>query len=171
MGCTSGATGASAGGKTSNAKPLSVNETKNFSELETYMKDRYNITVTDDVKNLNFNAVKEGLQGVEQMMNDYPELKDTLKTIKTSKSGVMSCGGETINFNPFYFAGADADTRLKEMAVQNSDTRWWTPNASVKSAAIHETAHALVYQMTTKHINNIYAGFSPDMQKRMTIMA
>ena len=165
-----GGSSGGSGNASNNGGVRSVKEANNFAELEQYMNDNYNISITDDVKKLNFNAVKTSLQGVEDMMNDYPELKDSITTIKTSKTGVMSCGGASINFNPKYYSGADADVRLNEMAKGQSNAKWWPANASSQSLGVHETAHALVWQMTKSHVDKMYSHLSPDARERMTRM-
>lgn len=158
------------GGGNSNGKASSISETEDFASLESYLKDKYNITITDDVKKMNFNAVRQSLQGVEDMMNEYPELRDSITKVKAVKKGVMSCSGDSINFNPAYFNGDDADKRFADMAKRQSDSKWWPPNASARSVGVHETAHALVYQMTRSHVDKMYSHLSDDARKRMTTM-
>lgn len=113
---------------------------QNFDEMERYLSDTYNITLDTAVKSLNFEICKDVINGIETIMNEYPELAEQIAKITTSETGVMCCSGKHISFNPAYFQ----DTReFREMCEKNSGAGWWIPNSSSASIGVHETAHAV----------------------------
>ena len=82
----------------------SVEDIQTFAEMQTYMKNNYGITVDDSVGLLDFQSVREGVQGVEYVMKEFPQAQSSFKTISTKKSGLMCAGYDgDINFNPGYY--------------------------------------------------------------------
>lgn len=64
------------------------------------MKKQYGIDVSDSVSNLDYTSVNEGLQGVEHIIKEFPQAKDSFTSIGVSKSGLMCAGYDgDINFN------------------------------------------------------------------------
>ena len=125
-------------------KAASIADVKDFSALDKYLQSQYNISVDDSVKSLDFETVKNALTGVESVISEFPKLADTITEIKTSKSGVMSCSGSKITFNPHYFSSS---TKLVEDCKRMSESRFWIPNASPASIGAHESAHAIEWMM------------------------
>ena len=125
-----------------------IADTVDFPALDKYLQSQYNISVDDAVKSLDFDTVKSALVGVESVIKEYPGLADSIKKITTSKSGVMSCAGEKITFNPHYFSNS---TKLVEDCKRMSASRFWIPNASPESIGAHESAHAIEWMMLQKN--------------------
>lgn len=117
-----------------------VANVKDYNELSDYLLKNYNIKLEKSVTSLDFDVVKESIEGVDLIINQFPELKTSLKYIKTSSSGVMSCSGDTINFNPKYY---DNPNVIRDACLRCSDSGWWVKNASPKSIGSHETAHGI----------------------------
>ena len=113
---------------------------KDYNELSDFLLKNYNIKLEKSVTSLDFDVVKESIEGVDLIINQFPELKTSLKYIKTSSSGVMSCSGDTINFNPKYY---DNPNVIRDACLRCSDSGWWVKNASPKSIGSHETAHGI----------------------------
>ena len=126
-------------------------DTKNFEELESYLKLSYDVDVDESVKQLDFAVVQETLTGVESVLAEFPEVADVLKIVKTDKAGIMSCTGEEITFNPSRFI---KDGKLHDLCKEKSATHWWVDNASPASIGAHESAHAVEWLMILK--NNSY---------------
>lgn len=124
-----------------------ISETNDFDSLDDYLSRSYNISVDKSVKALDFGAVRKALIGVEHILEKCPPLAKTLKQIKTSKSGVMSCGGEKITFNPYYFEEA---ARIDKACASQSKSGYWVKNASPTSIGVHESAHAVEWLMLQK---------------------
>lgn len=119
-----------------------------FLALDKYLQSQYNISVDDSVKALDFDTVKSALVGCESVIEEYPGLADSIIQITTSKSGVMSCSGKKITFNPHYFSN---NTKLVEDCKKMSERRFWVKNASPESIGAHESAHAIEWMMIQKN--------------------
>ena len=121
-----------------------VTGVKDFDELETYMKNTHNITVDASVRNLDLSAVRDALSGFENVASQFPGVSDSVKTITTSSSGVMSCTGSQITFNPKYYT----DRNTIEKTIRTQVTRkFWPKGTTVASIGAHETAHAVEYML------------------------
>lgn len=128
-----------------------VSETQDFEALDKYLQKQYNVSVEKSVKDLDFGSVRGALAGLETVLDKVPGLKGSLKTVSTSQSGVMSCGGEKITFNPTYFKTAE---KIQKSCADMSASRYWVKNASPASIGAHETAHAVEWMMI--HQNPAY---------------
>ncbi|MCM1335627.1 MAG: phage minor capsid protein [Bacteroides sp.] len=125
-------------------KSFSASQTTNFRQLSDYLKTTYEIEMDEAVKTLNFEAVKDGLSGVEKVISEYPDVGKFLNKIVVSKSGVMSCSGNTISFNPLYFSN---EKKLAEICAQQSSTGGWIKNSSIRSLGAHEAGHEVEWAM------------------------
>lgn len=125
-----------------------VSEAKDFEALDKYLQKAYNVSVEKSVKGLDFGSVRDALAGLETVLDKVPGLKGSLKTVSTSQSGVMSCGGEKITFNPHYFKAAE---KIQKSCADMSASRYWVKNASPASIGAHETAHAVEWMMIHKN--------------------
>lgn len=124
--------------------PKSIADTEDFEALNNYLQKVYNVSVEKAVKSLDFGSVKSALSGLESVLDKVPGLKATLKKVKTSKSGVMSCSGENITFNPHYFEKSE---RIQKACAGQSASRYWVKNASPASIGAHECAHAVEWML------------------------
>lgn len=125
-----------------------VSDAKDYTSLSNYLKKAYNIIVEDSVKDLHFDSVRGALTGIESVMKETGGLLDTLKTVTTNKSGVMSCSGAKIAFNPHYFK--DDGAKIRQSCADMSKSGFWIPNATPESIGAHETAHAIEWMMLQK---------------------
>lgn len=81
-------------------------DTKDFDELSHYMKDEYGVVLTNKVRTLDFECVRDSISGVEWTMKNFPETKGYLKKIDSNKKGgVMNCTGNVISCSPTAFSG------------------------------------------------------------------
>lgn len=128
-------------------KPVKISETKDFATLDDYLKQRYDISVDKSVKSLDFGSVRNALSGLESVLDKVEGLADTIKKVKTSKSGVMSCSGENITFNPTYFSDG---AKILKSCEDMSSSNWWIKNSSPASIGAHECAHAVEWMMLQK---------------------
>lgn len=128
-----------------------VADCKDFSELQKYMKDMYNVPVDNSVSKLDFEAVHQSVQGIEQVMNEFPQAKSTLKNISTAKSGVMAASYDgTISFNPGYYTNI---SNLSGM-IQGNATGFHPKNNDLLTTGSHEMGHLLERTMIEKSIND-----------------
>lgn len=125
-----------------------VSDTKDFTALSKYLEKHYDISVDDAVTKLHFESVRSALSGVESVLKETKGLLDTIKRVTTSKSGVMSCNGANITFNPEYYK--DDGAKIQQACKDMSESRWWIPNATPASIGAHETAHAIEWMMLQK---------------------
>lgn len=125
-----------------------IADTKSFAALDEYLEKTYNISVDKSVKSLDFGSVRDALSGLESVLEKVPGLSNAIKRIKTSKSGVMSCSGENITFNPAHFAQAE---KIQKSCKDMSERHWWVKNASPASIGAHECAHAVEWLMLQKN--------------------
>lgn len=122
----------------------SIEDVKDFDGLDSYLQKAYNIGVENSVKQLDFTTVKSALTGFESVIKQFPNVAKTLTQLVTSKSGVMSCSGQKISFNPFYFKD---NKKLVESCNTQSKSGFWISNASPASIGAHETGHAVEWLM------------------------
>lgn len=115
-----------------------ISEIKDFNTLSKYFKKRYNIDIDKSVQALDFESVKEGLTGVEKVINEFPQAQDSIFRISTDKHGVMSATYDgIINFNPIYY-------KEREKAVYASRSTGFHPKGNdVVSTGSHEMGHIL----------------------------
>ena len=123
---------------TATPQAKSIADAKDFDALDNYMKNKYNISVDSPVKNLDFDNVMATLTGVERAIQDFPEIGNNIKNITISNSGVMSCNGKSVFFNPNYYT--DHSTVLD--LCKKYDGGWWIKNVSPASIGYHECTHA-----------------------------
>lgn len=119
---------------------ITLEQCVDFDELKKYFVETYSIVMDDEVMTLDFEAVKPPLAGIESMLERFPEMSDTIKRIKVSKGGVMSCAGDSIDFNPVHYAST---AKIQEMCDKYGASGWWVKNSNPASIGTHEAAHAL----------------------------
>ena len=117
-----------------------IRDCEDYNQLQEYLENKYGIELDNNVKELDFATVKDSLYGVETVIKDYPQLGENLKKVKISRSGVMSCDGNTITFNPVYFKNSD---KIVAECKEQSESRYWIKNSSPSSLGVHEAAHAV----------------------------
>lgn len=83
---------------------IKVEDAQTFSELRSYMEGTYSMVIDQSVDLLDFESVKEGAQGIEYVIKEFPQAKTSFKGIGTNKNGLMCAGYDgVINFNPNYY--------------------------------------------------------------------
>lgn len=119
-------------------------DTSDFDGLADYLDSTYGIKMDDSVKQLDFGLVRDGLEGVEEVISEYPDVGTNLTEAITGYSGVMSCSGENLVFNPFHFTDKQY---LVDKCNQMSNIKHWIPNSSPKSIGVHEAAHGVEWAL------------------------
>lgn len=127
-------------------------QAKDFQQLETYFDKQHKIAMDQTVKNLDFDAVHQSLNGVDEMLTEFPDVSKRLARITTDNSGVMACGGDEITFNPFYFS----DISQIEDLCKRYDGGFWIKNVSPSSIGVHETAHAVEWELVQMNQTYLY---------------
>lgn len=115
-----------------------INSATNYEELESYLRSNYNIDIDDSIYALDFDSVKEGVQGIDKVFKEFPQAKNSFTKIGTRKEGIMCAGyGGDINFNPAYYIS-------RSKAVSASQSTGFHPKGNnVISTGAHEAGHLL----------------------------
>lgn len=152
--------------KPSQEKKISrIADTTSFKALEEYLKNAYDISVDDSVKSLDFGSIRDAIAGIESVLDKVPILSKIIKRVKTSKSGVMSCSGENITFNPYYFEKSE---KIQKACVDMAAQRWWVKNASPASIGAHECAHVVEWIMLQQNPSYQYGWQRVDAWNKCT---
>lgn len=122
----------------------SISTSIDFSDLSQKIKSKYGVTLDTTVQSLDFDGVRGAMIGVESVIKDFPDVGNFLKKIETCTSGVMSCSGDKITFNPKYFTDIKG---LKEACKKSSTSRWWIQNSSIESIGAHEAGHGVEWAL------------------------
>lgn len=126
------------GGKT-------VANTYGHESLRTHMQDKYNIKINKSVKELDYGLVKEVCGHVEKILDEYPELANTMEEITVSSGkGVMATNGGVFYLDKKDFSDPDYLQRKTDHFVKNG---YWTPNTTIGAMVHHEMGHARERQL------------------------
>lgn len=118
-----------------------IGQCLDFGELTKYFKNTYSIDIHSDVTKLDFKAVREGMEGIERVIKEFPSSQATIKSVGTNSSGIMcaSFNGQ-INFNPSYFL----DGNVKATCLVQGNWRGFHPmNNTILTSGSHEMGHLL----------------------------
>ena len=117
-----------------------------FDTLKAHFKNKYSIKMDSSVKKLDFESVKEGMQGIELVMNEFPQAQKALVRISTNKDGVMCASyNGTINFNPTYY------TDRTQAVLASRSTGFHPKGSNVVSTGSHEMGHILEKALIDKN--------------------
>lgn len=118
---------------------IGVSTTKDFQQLTSYMKGTYGVSIDKKVELLDFETVKDSLEGVEWTLKQFPSASDYLKKINVNKKGgVMNCTGDVISFNAYLFDGH----------YYSGDHEFF------KSTGVHESTHMIEGFVISKMTQN-----------------
>lgn len=121
------------------SEPQRAEECADYNELFQYYKKTYDVDFDSSVKRLDFESVKEGMHGIELVIDEFPKAKGTLKRISTENSGVMCASySGTINFDPSYYKD-----RQSAVNASRSTSGFHPKGNNVVSTASHEMGHLL----------------------------
>lgn len=127
---------------------------QDFEGVSKYLSKTYGIAMDDTVKDLDFESVKEGIQGIEKVMLEFPQAQSSLKKISTNKSGIMCAQyNGTINFNPHYYK-----TRESAVNASTSSTGFHPKGNNVTSTGSHEMGHILEKALIDKDKDIFFPG-------------
>lgn len=121
-----------------------LNRANDFESLHKYMGSQYGMQLDESIEKLDTNTVKSAIGGVESIIKEYPDVGEYLKSGITSDSGVMSCTGSKLSFNPNYFSDSH---KLHNTCRDMSGRGFWVSNASTVSIGVHEAAHGVEWAL------------------------
>lgn len=132
---------------------ISISDCKDFDSLSAYVQKIYGFDIDDSVKILDYATVQQSMTGIEKVINEFPQAKQTLTGIGTSKNGVMCAGyNGKINFNPAYYA--DGKPSVATCMVQGDTTGFHPKNTGVLETGSHEMGHLLERTLIEKSVND-----------------
>ncbi|SDO76294.1 minor capsid protein [Clostridium gasigenes] len=124
-----------------------IKDAKNFDELEISLKNILEIKITNDVKSLDFEAVKETCVSMQDVFNEFPQIKGFVSELYTSKSGMMSCSPintaldmTKISFNPAYYK---EQNKIKNIYLKDVASGFHPKGTTYEISGVHELGHAV----------------------------
>ena len=96
--------------------------------------------VAKDIDKLNFEAVRAAMNGVEAVLEEFPQAGSFLKEFDLNKDGIMnvSKGYSKINFNIEYFSNENKLISALTAALQKN---YYHKNMNALGAGAHEMGH------------------------------
>lgn len=132
---------------------ISISDCKDFDSLSAYVQKVYGFDIDDSVKILDYTTVQQSMTGIEKVINEFPQAKQTLTGIGTSKNGVMCAGyNGKINFNPAYYA--DGKPSVATCMIQGNTTGFHPKNTGVLETGSHEMGHLLERTLIEQSVND-----------------
>lgn len=131
----------------------SVSDASNFKDLQSYFKKK-GYKMNDAIEKLDFNSVKDTTEGVDIVLNEFPQVKKVFAGFDIGKSGV-ACASFTgkISFNPAYYTDAK---NLQSMIMGNT-TGFHPKNTGIIEIGSHEMGHILELALINKHNGGVFA--------------
>lgn len=131
---------------------------KDFEELQNYWKLKYGVRLNKPLGKLDFEAVLEATQGIEEVINEFPKAGKFLKKMKVENLDDVGAfmGADyygVINFNKSDFIYRE--DFLEMIALQVADGQ--NPkNTKIKGIAAHEMGHLLERALIDKYNGGVY---------------
>lgn len=122
----------------------SLDEVDDFTSLAVYMGAKHGVRLSDSIGELELTTVIGAVDGLESVIREYQDVGSMLTTGVTSRSGVMSCSGSKLSFNPDYFKEKGT---LASTCSDMSNRGFWVKNSSPQSIGAHEAAHGVEWAL------------------------
>lgn len=126
----------------------SAHGAKNHAQLADYMKDVYGIRLTENTESINFEALREYTEGVEDVLRDFPEIKGNIlfkwitvdddRRLKKNVLAGVDVGGMYLNRDVF----SNVNDAREEMKVA-IETGWSYGAPDYRTIGHHETGHVV----------------------------
>ena len=131
----------------------SVSDASNFKDLQSYFKKK-GYKMNDAIAKLDFNSIKDTTNGVDIVLNEFPQAKKVFAGFDIGKSGV-ACASFTgkISFNPAYYTDAK---NLQSMIMGNT-TGFHPKNTGIVEIGSHEMGHILELALINNHNGGVFA--------------
>ena len=131
----------------------SVSDASNFKDLQSYFKKK-GYKMNDAIEKLDFNSVKDTTNGVDIVLNEFPQAKKIFAGFDIGKSGV-ACASFTgkISFNPAYYT----DAKNLQCMIMGNTTGFHPKNTGIVEIGSHEMGHILELALINKHNGGVLA--------------
>ena len=125
-----------------------ISSAASFSELKSRMEKKYKIRISDSLGALDFEAVRDGMAGIDKIFEEFPAAKSYFTGMGTKASGsaIMNASyGGIINFNPTMHATKSSVSRTYR------PSSFHPKNNSAFGSAAHEAGHLLERALIGKY--------------------
>lgn len=129
-----------------------ISGSKSFIELKDRMEKKYKIHVSNDLGSLDFEAVKDGMCGIDRVFEEFPIARDCFTGMGTSASGSAIMNATyvgDINFNPVMHATKSAVSQTYR------PTSFHPKNNNALGSAAHEAGHLLERALIDKYKGSV----------------
>lgn len=142
-----------------NSIPEGVGLCRTFDESRLYWAENYNVKVAVGIAELNFEAVRAAMSGVETILKEFPQAGFFLKELNVLSNGLMSTwrGHGRIYFNPEIFSSAEKATAEIAAGVAS---RLYPKNMTAVGAGAHEAAH-IVEDWLIRKFKSVHTEYRP----------
>lgn len=149
-----------------------INDVQNFDQMETYMKDNYDVKILSPLKQLDFEGVRQSMEGVESVLQQFPGAQKALKMISSTNSPTAfmetSVGGQ-IFFNAKNYASSSITETIKNL-TQDGKNGFGPKNQNAMSIGAHEMGHILELALLEKDVDKIQGlGPAGKINKKMEL--
>ena len=134
-----------------NALPKGVGLCKTFDEVKFYWAENYNVKVAAEIGELNFEAVRAAMSGVEAVLEEFPQAGFFLKEFNIlAVASVMNTKhfAGIINFNPKYFTSGK---KISAEIYAGVASGFYPKNMTVFGAGAHEAGHIVEDWLINKY--------------------
>jgi hypothetical protein len=158
-----GVSSASSKGKLATGKASPMTD-KQFKKLKDFLKNKHGITLDASVKQLDHKMVKQGISGIDKVLNEFPQMAGCINEIFYDKN----CSSDTLAYTQYKY-DEQKGTLCTQLAftkyfadktsISNSAARWgnWhPPNHDARAIMAHETGHALETALANKKGITLY---------------
>lgn len=75
-----------------------------YADFENYISKEYGFTIPEDIKRLDFRAVRESTAGVDYILKEFPQAHDMLSKLECCNDSIMTTSFYgSVAFNPYYY--------------------------------------------------------------------
>lgn len=149
-----------------------ISSAKTFDDMRQYMQSKYGITVTSGVDQLDFDTVKQGMLGIEDVLNELPQLAGNIKYLNadmgTSAYAYAQAryvnGQLEFSLNMAGWAYGNG-TRMVDHLV--ADGSYHPANTTARTVMSHEVGHIAEFTLAARETSN--AGSAIQMMEKKTV--
>ena len=144
------------GASSASSDGRSASGAKTFDDLRTYMQDHYGIAVDHSIDKLDFETVKQGIAGVDDVLKQLPQLRQSIKTISADMSTTAYAfararyGANGLEFS-LHLGGWAYGSSTKMRDSLKRDGTFHPANMDARGIMSHEVGHIAEFTIAMKH--------------------
>lgn len=120
-------------------KQKKIADCKDYDEFEEHVSKKYGCSFDSGVRNLDFEAVKDGISSFDEFESDFNDALKQIGRVVYIPGTVAATNGSVLCLGKLFKNKAEF-TRACE---HSAETGWWAKNSSIKSAIAHEIGHVI----------------------------